>query len=84
LAPQRDPAVRLRFKKLERLKDIELATERLVEDLGNGRVTPQEAETIYGILADLRNHKEAEEMESRIAALEQTIRDRNPDDPSSR
>jgi hypothetical protein len=82
LAPQRDPAVRVRFKKLERPKDIELATERLIEDLGKGKVTPQEAQTIYGMLADIRNHRETEEMESRIAVLEQTARDRNPDGTS--
>lgn len=78
LAPQRDPAVRVRFKKLKRPKDIELATERLIEDLGKGKVTPQEAQTIYGILADIRNYRDVEEMESRIAALEQIARDRNP------
>lgn len=77
LPPQRDAVVRLRLKELQKLKDIELATQRLVEDLGRGKITPQEAERIYGILADIRKYREAEELESRMAALEQTIRDQN-------
>jgi hypothetical protein len=74
LPPLRDVAVRLRMKKLEKLKDIESATQLLVEDMGKGKLTPQEAGRVYGILADIRNYREAEEMESRIAALEQTAR----------
>jgi hypothetical protein len=36
-------------------------------------------ERIYGLLADIRNYRENEAMESRIAAIEQTVREQNSD-----
>jgi hypothetical protein len=70
LAPQRDAGVRLRLPKLAKLKDIELATQRLLEEVSKGNITPQEAERIYPILADVRNYQQADEFAARIIALE--------------
>jgi len=76
LPPLREPTVRLRMPKLEKLKDAQLALQRLVENLGKGNITPQEAEKVHGILADIRDHIEAGEIDDRLTALEKRAHER--------
>jgi hypothetical protein len=82
LSPLRGSPVRMKLPKVENLEDTEVATQRLVGDLANGNITPQEAEKIYAILSDIRNHKAAEALEGRIAAVEQKLRDQAGDNLS--
>jgi hypothetical protein len=79
LPPQRDIPVRVKMKKLETRKDVESATQQVLEDMAKGKLTPQEAERPYGLLANLRDYRENEQMESRIAAIEQTVSEQNSD-----
>jgi hypothetical protein len=66
----REPTVRLRMPKLENLKDTEVAIQRVLQNVGRGNITPQEAETIYGMVACLRDHIETGDLEARLATLE--------------
>jgi hypothetical protein len=80
LPPQRDIPVRVKMKKLGTRKDVDSAAQQVLEDMGKGKLTPQEAERPHGLLANLRDYRENEEMESRIAAIEQTVREQNSDE----
>jgi len=70
LPPLRESTVRLRMPKLEKLKDAEVALQRVVENLARGNITPQEAQAIHGVIADIRDHIAAGEMEARLVKLE--------------
>jgi len=79
LPPQRDIPVRVKMKKLETREGSDSAAQQVLEDMGKGKITPQEAERTYSLLANHRDYRENEEMESRIAAIEQIVREQNSD-----
>jgi hypothetical protein len=66
----REPTVRLRIPKLEKLEDTKLASQLIVENLAKGNLTPNEAEKIQGVIADIRDDMAAGELEARLARLE--------------
>jgi hypothetical protein len=70
LPPLREPTVRLRMPKLENLKDTKVASQLIVKNLAKGNLTPNEAETIQGVIADIRDDMAAGELEARLVRLE--------------
>lgn len=74
LPAMREPGVRIRMPRLEELKDIDLATQRLVNDIANGNVTPSEGEKIYAILQNRRNTIENRQTEARLTEVENIAR----------
>lgn len=56
--------------KLEKVKDIDLALQRIVDNVGNGNITPAEAEKFTVILQNHRDNVQDREYEARLAEAE--------------
>jgi hypothetical protein len=70
LPAMREPAVRIRMPKLEKVKDIDLALQRIVDNVGNGNITPAEAERFTVILQNHRDNVQDREYEARLTEAE--------------
>jgi len=70
LPAMREPAVRIRMPKLEKVRDIDLAPQPIADNVGNGNLTPGEGKKIRAILQNHRNNVQDREFEARLAEME--------------
>lgn len=72
--PRKDSPVKVRLPAIESAADIPAVTSALLEAVGKGQLTPAEAQAVAGLVEAHRKALETEELERRIAALEQTAK----------
>jgi len=71
LIPQkRDRTVQLNFGSIETATGVAQALDTLLQAVGSGEITPSEASTLASLLETRRRVIETEELEQRIARLE--------------
>jgi hypothetical protein len=71
LIPQkRDRSVQLNFGSIETATGVAQALDTLLQAVGSGEITPSEASTLASLLETRRRVIETEELEQRIARLE--------------
>ena len=76
--PRKDAPIRLELPKVEAAADIAAATGALLSAVGEGEITPGEAQAVAGLLDSHRKALELVEIERRLSALEEGAR--NDDD----
>jgi len=74
--PQRSRAVRIELPPLDNIEGVSNALGAVSESVADGAITPDEGNTIAGILDARRKSLETLELEARIAKLEQLPRGR--------
>ena len=72
--PRKDSPVKVTLPTLESAADIPTVTNALLEAVARGELTPSEAQAVAGLVEAHRKALETEELERRIAALEQTAK----------
>jgi len=72
--PRKDGPVKVALPAIESAADIPAVTSALLEAVGKGQLTPSEAQAVAGLVEAHRKALEIEELERRIAALEQTAK----------
>jgi hypothetical protein len=80
----RERGVRIRLPKRAQIKDIELASQRVVDWVTNGNLTLSEGEKLLAILGTHRENIERRELETRITELEKIAEQQNPGAPRRR
>ena len=73
LPPLREPTVRFRMPKVEKVNDAERASQIVMENLAKGNLTPNEAETIHRLVANVRDHLVVADFGQRIAKVEKFV-----------
>ncbi len=74
----REPGIRIRIPKMEQIKDINVASQRIVDAIGNGNITPSEGEKLGAMLQIHRANLERLELEARITELEKIAEQQYP------
>lgn len=72
--PRKDSPVKVKLPILESAADIPAVTRALLDAVAKGQLTPSEAQAVAGLVEVHRKALETEELERRIAALEQTTK----------
>lgn len=72
--PRKDSPVKVKLPTLESAADIPAVTRALLDAVAKGQLTPSEAQAVAGLVEAHRKALETEELERRIAALEQTTK----------
>ncbi len=72
--PRKDGPVKVALPTIESVADIPAVTSALLDAVGKGQLTPSEAQAVAGLVEAHRKALETEELERRIAALEQTAK----------
>jgi Family of unknown function (DUF5681) len=70
LPPRKDRTVALKFPKIENANDILRALECLLHAVGEGEVSPTEAQALGAIIESCRKGIELSDIETRLKALE--------------
>ena len=71
----RDPYVKLKLPRTKTAQDVAEASERVVQDLAAGRITPTEGEKVITVLMQRLRTIEGVELETRIERLEEDTED---------
>ena len=71
----REPGVRIRMPRLERVKDIDVAMQRVMDAIAKGNLTPFEGEKIHDMLQNHRTNIEGRETDARLKKLEEQARE---------
>ena len=74
--PRKDGPIKLMLPSIETAADLPIVTGSLLRAVAEGRLTPSEAQAMAPLVEAHRKALETEELEKRIAALEQTARQR--------
>uniref|UniRef100_I2Q571 DUF5681 domain-containing protein n=1 Tax=Desulfovibrio sp. U5L TaxID=596152 RepID=I2Q571_9BACT len=72
--PRKDSPVRVTLPAIESAADLPVVTATLLDAVAKGQLTPSEAQAVTGLVESHRKALEFEELERRIAALEQTAK----------
>lgn len=72
--PRKDAPVKVTLPSLESAADLPAVTSALLEAVAKGQLTPSEAQAVAGLVEAHRKTLESQELERRIAALEQTAK----------
>ena len=72
--PRKDSPVKVMLPAIESVADLPSVTAALLGAVGKGQLTPSEAQAVAGLVEAHRKALETEELERRIAALEQTAK----------
>lgn len=72
--PRKDSPVRLELPPMESSADLPAVTAAMLQAVAHGELTPSEATAMAGLIEAHRKALETEELERRIAALEQTAK----------
>jgi hypothetical protein len=81
LPSPREPGVRIRMPKLEQIKDIDSALQRVFQGIANGNITPSAGEKIYAMLQNHRDNLERRALEARLTELEKLAEQQYPIQP---
>jgi hypothetical protein len=71
LPPRRGRPVRLELPPVESLNDVVAAHAAIINAMGEGELTPEEAATVAGVLEAKRKAIEITQLEARLARLEE-------------
>jgi hypothetical protein len=71
---RRDGYIQMPLPRTETIQDLAAGSDRVLQAIARGRITPAEGEAISRILEERRRMIESAEWESRIAVLEQNAK----------
>lgn len=72
--PRKDTPVKVKLPAIESVADLSAVTSAILEAVAKGQLTPSEAQALAGLVEAHRKALETEELERRIAALEQNAK----------
>lgn len=78
LPSPREPGVRLKIPKLIKVEDIDVALQKLLEEIAKGDMSPAEGEKFHAILQSHRENIERRANEAKIKELEKIAEQQNP------
>jgi hypothetical protein len=73
---RRDGLVQVPRLELQTIADVAASSERVLQSIARGQITPMEGETLSRILEDRRRVIETSELEVRIKELEESVADK--------
>jgi hypothetical protein len=74
----REPGVRLKIPKLTTLENIDVALQKVIEEIANGNMSPSQGEKVEAMLQKHRDNVESRAFEARLTELEKIVEQQNP------